>query len=369
MPISQELMIRFDSLPIPKMVRTKEGYLRGTAVVSRAGVFQYMNMDGTIRGELRHPEEVFKQSSLETLKMIPITNDHPPEFVDASNVHKYQVGQTGETYDIDNDQIIVSMTITHQDAIDAIESGKVELSMGYLVDLKSENGQFKGEHYDARQLEPRYNHLAIVERGRAGSVARLRFDNASELVQAQTRDIKQLINLNKDDMNKDNTSRIDALNSENEQLSAKLTHLQLRLDLAEEATVLAKKELEEERALKIDTIIASKVMDRVELITKATPFIGDQVEDISHKTDREIMEVVINSLRADTTNFKERSDDYVRGVFETAINTPSTEHMDKNRTVFNVTNRMNNDKAIRSDAHNAIAENIKKTFFNLNEVN
>jgi len=122
-------------------------------------------------------------SLIPSLKRIPITNDHPPEFVDSSNVHKYQVGHTGETYDVDNDQIIVSMTVTHQDAIDAIEAGKLELSMGYMVDLKPENGDFKGQHYDARQLAPKYNHLAIVKRGRAGSAARMRIDNESEMVQ------------------------------------------------------------------------------------------------------------------------------------------------------------------------------------------
>jgi hypothetical protein len=105
-------MIRFDSIPLPKMTRTKEGYLRGQAVVSRAGVFQYMNMDGTIRGELRHPDEIFQKSSLDTLKMIPITNDHPPEFLNANNIAQYQVGYTGETYDVVNDQIILTMTIT-----------------------------------------------------------------------------------------------------------------------------------------------------------------------------------------------------------------------------------------------------------------
>jgi len=62
MTVNQETsLIRFDSIPLPKMERTKEGYLRGQAVVSRSGVFSYMNMDGTIRGELRHPEEVFNR--------------------------------------------------------------------------------------------------------------------------------------------------------------------------------------------------------------------------------------------------------------------------------------------------------------------
>ena len=360
-------MIRFDSIPIPKMRRTNEGYLRGKAVVSRAGVFSYMNNDGTIRGELRHPEEVFKRSSLDTLKMIPITNDHPPEFVDARNADKYQVGYTGESYDVDSDQIIVSMTVTHKDAIDAIEAGKVELSMGYKVDLKAEQGSYKGEHYDARQLEPRYNHLAIVKRGRAGSVARLRFDNACELVQPITKDTTQLINLKQDDMTKDNTDRVDALSSENEQLMAKLDSLQSRLDLAEKATLLAKKELEEDKALKTDERIASKVMDRVDLITKATPFIGDKIEGLFQKTDREIMEATINSLRTDVIDFKEHSDDYVRGVFEASIAVPPREHMDKDGKVYAVMSCKNKDAESICDVNTAIAERLKDTIFNSKE--
>jgi hypothetical protein len=374
MPVNQDTLIRFDSMPIPKMTRTKEGYLRGQAVVSRAGVFSYMNMDGTIRGELRHPEEVFKRSSLDTLKMIPITNDHPPEFVDASNAHKYQVGHTGETYDVDNDQIIVSMTVTHQDAIDAIEAGKVELSMGYTVDLKPENGDFKGEHYDARQLAPKYNHLAIVKRGRAGSAARLRFDNASEMVQHQmvqhqmvkheTKETNQLINLKKDYMTED-SNKLDALN-------IKLNNLQSRLNSAEEASASAKKKLDEQElaanSLQTDSIIEAKVVDRVDLMLKAQPFLGE-IEGLFQKSDRDIMEVAIKSIRTDDIDFTKRSDDYVRGVFDTSIAIKPREHMDKAGSVFNVTKRTNNDKTTATDVHQSITATFKNTFSNSTEAN
>ena len=32
-----------------------------------------------LRKELRHPDEVLKEESLETMKMIPIVNGHPTE--------------------------------------------------------------------------------------------------------------------------------------------------------------------------------------------------------------------------------------------------------------------------------------------------
>lgn len=353
-------MIRFDSIALPKMTRTKEGYLRGQAVVSRAGVFQYMNMDGTIRGELRHPDEIFQKSSLDTLKMIPITNDHPPEFLNANNIAKYQVGYTGETYDVVNDQIILTMTITHQDVIDAIEGGKMELSMGYLVNVKLENGEYNGEHYDAKQLSPIYNHLAIVLSGRAGSVARLRLDNARQMVQLpinDTNDTTNLINFNQQKVKMTNTiketNRIDALNIENHQLTEKLKSLQTKLDSAEEAAkaikqelTTAQKELEAEKELKADSIIEKKVMDRVDLITKVGPFIGNQMEGILQKNDREIMELAINSIRTDAMDFAGESDDYLRGAFEAAIAlSPRQQNMDKDGKVAAVMRQMrtNND--------------------------
>jgi uncharacterized protein len=74
-----EQATRYDTFQIPKVQKTKEGYLRGDAVGSRAGVFVYYNLDGSIRRELRHPDDIFTKTSLDTLKMIPVTLDHPSE--------------------------------------------------------------------------------------------------------------------------------------------------------------------------------------------------------------------------------------------------------------------------------------------------
>lgn len=359
-------MIRIDSIKMPKMQRTEEGYLRGQAVVSRAGVFKYRNIDGSIRGELRHPEDIFKKDSLDSLKMIPITNDHPPEFVDASNACKYQVGQTGESYDIDNDQIIVSMTVTHQDAIDAIESGKVELSMGYKVDLKPESGNYDGQQYDARQLSPRYNHLAIVQRGRAGAAARLRLDNACELVGPNLSECEPLINLERANMKEESCNIIDILKADKLKLQAKLDSTKARLDLAEEEAILAKRELKKEQELKSDAIIAKKVIDRVNLISKATPVLNDK-EALLQKTDREIMESVINMLHTDAIDFTKNSDDYVRGVFEASIITGVNKaDMDQSSKILEPTKQINRD-SIKADLHKAMSESLKNNFLNSSE--
>ena len=71
--------------------KTTEGYLEGRAIVSNVGVFTYVLPDGTIQRELRPPEEVFAEESINSLKLKPITNDHPAEKVTTENIKKYHI--------------------------------------------------------------------------------------------------------------------------------------------------------------------------------------------------------------------------------------------------------------------------------------
>ena len=48
---------RLDSIPLGKAVYTEEGYLRDRPILTSTGIFEYRNPDGTIRRELRLPEE------------------------------------------------------------------------------------------------------------------------------------------------------------------------------------------------------------------------------------------------------------------------------------------------------------------------
>lgn len=359
------MIIRFDSIKMPKVVKTPEGYLRGEVVVSRAGVFKYRNNDGTVRGELRHPDEIFKTDSLETLKMIPITNNHPPEFVSSTNSHKYQVGYTGEHYDVVDDKVIVSMTVTHQDAIDAILDGKLELSMGYDVSLKEESGTYNSEKYDFKQISPRYNHLAIVEKGRAGSEARFRFDNACEQIESDS-NLNVNNNGNKnmsEDKNTIDSSKLDAaiakndtLKAEHDLLQEKLDKALERIDLREKAYDKLSREYDAEKAKKADDIIDKKVMDRVELFLNAAPFLKD-IESYMKHTDREIMEAAMNAARSDSMDFSDRTDEHVQGMFELFVgaNTRRADNGTMNK-VFSVIKQRNDTDAAGGSIHDMIAK-------------
>jgi len=166
---------RFDAVELKgEIVRTPEGYLKGDAIVTRIGIFQYQQWDGSIRNELRHPNDVFKAASLKSLQMRPITLLHPDELiVTAETAKSLSRGFTGEVIEIDSPYIITSLIITDKEAVDAVENGLRELSMGYFVTLLPEKGVFDGIEYEFRQTEIDYNHLAIVERARAGPNARL----------------------------------------------------------------------------------------------------------------------------------------------------------------------------------------------------
>lgn len=187
-----DLFDEYDAYMIEPMIETKEGYLTGRAKVTNVGIFNYRDSRGGTLRELRSPEEVFSEASTETLKMIPITNNHPAKHVNSENAKDLQVGYTGQIVTIDSYSLSISLTITDQKAIDDIRSGKVALSCGYTADLELANGMaFGNNQYDAIQKNIRYNHIAIVDAARAGDTARLllRHDSDAMLIEGDKKEV------------------------------------------------------------------------------------------------------------------------------------------------------------------------------------
>ena len=167
--------LRYDRATIRAAV-TDEGFLVDSPIVGRVGIQLYKNADGTIRRELRPPEEVFKADSLNSFVGKPITDGHPAEMVNAKNAKSLLVGAIHTEGKQDGDNVVAGITIHDADMIDKImKGGKRELSLGYKVDIEEISGVWNGQEYDAIQRNIRINHLAIVPRGRAGN-ARLNLD-------------------------------------------------------------------------------------------------------------------------------------------------------------------------------------------------
>jgi hypothetical protein len=183
--------------------RTPEGFLRGRAVVTSVGVFEYRDgLSGKVSRELRLPEEVFAYDSIESLKLKPLTNDHPSKAVTPDNVKDFQVGSLGDNpssttqeYNYggqwipreritDGFHLAIDMVVTEAQAIDAVINGKDALSCGYVCDLEraDDNARWCGMAYDFIQRNIRYNHVALVDNARAGDAARIRMDSAEAVL-------------------------------------------------------------------------------------------------------------------------------------------------------------------------------------------
>lgn len=160
-----------------KFTVTPEGYLIGKAPITNVGVFSYIRKDGTLQRELRLPEEVFNEDSLKSLKMKPLTNNHPSERVTADNVKKYEVGSLGTGVYTDPYRISMDLCIKEPQTIKDVQEGKRSLSCGYDCDIEDTSGVWMGVQYDVIQRNIRYNHVAIVDKGRAGDEVIMNLDS------------------------------------------------------------------------------------------------------------------------------------------------------------------------------------------------
>ena len=171
-----------DRVSVGQTKRTEEGYLVATARVARTGVQHYLaselgdvaiqagfKPDDVVR-VMRHPDEVFHEDSLKTITRLPVTINHPAEDVNSDNWSSLSVGDVGDAYSKESGWIVVNPMLKDAAAIEAVETTHREISMGYrakiVVARDSSIADFDQKHI-------RYNHLALVPKGRAGRDARI----------------------------------------------------------------------------------------------------------------------------------------------------------------------------------------------------
>lgn len=176
-----------DKLTLDKPRRTSDGYMAIRAKAARTGVYQYLGSEVDPEGKhfaadqvvnvYRPPDEVFDAASLGSFVGKPITDDHPSEMVNAANWRDLARGVImGATRQVIDQDEYVNFDLAFLDAelIGKIEDGKRELSNGYTSRLDIEDGTAPdGTPFQAVQREIRGNHVATVDRGRAGSLCRI----------------------------------------------------------------------------------------------------------------------------------------------------------------------------------------------------
>lgn len=168
---------RFDSLPLDATYFTEEGYLVDHPIVTSVGIFVYHNPDGSERRELRLPEEVFAEKSLASYKGKPVIITHDAGYVDTDNVKEESIGTILSEGYREGDDVRAEIIIHDTDSLKKYKMR--ELSCGYNLRLDETPGIWEGQPYDAIQRDIEINHLALVDKARAGEQARLNIDGQS----------------------------------------------------------------------------------------------------------------------------------------------------------------------------------------------
>jgi len=316
-----------------KTSRTKEGFLRTDAAVTRTGVFAYRLSDGSMRRELRHPSEVFAQDSLKSLQMVPVTNDHPPvRLLTADTAKQYQVGFTGETVRPSERMVLSTMTVTDAAAISAVDKGKRELSCGYSCDLVQDSGEYEGEPYDYKQTNIRYNHVAIVDRGRAGADVCINLDSLTEgdgfeiekadnnNPQRSTRMVKIVIDGIEYEAAPEVKNALDKANKSNADAQSKIDSATAEIDKikADRDTLKAKVDAADEAAKTLPAQIATAVKARLDLERTAGEVLPKDTK-IDELSDKEIKVAVIKTKFPKAEGLDTASDVYIDARFDAAI--------------------------------------------------
>lgn len=150
-----------------------DGYL------TRCGVLEYVQPDGSVRRELRPRDEVAKPASLATLEGRPVTDDHPSHMLTSDDALQHARGALASGAAMSGDHVYSRLSVLDRNLVKKMDDGVQQVSCGYECDLDNTPGVDPTYgRYDAIQRNINYNHVAILPRGRAGS-ARVRMDGVS----------------------------------------------------------------------------------------------------------------------------------------------------------------------------------------------
>jgi uncharacterized protein len=377
-------VFRLDAGRLEKAEITHQGYLRVPAFVTRTGVFAYANGDGTIRRELRHPDDVFQSDSLATLGGIPVTDDHPnsknPEvlLLDARTTKDFIVGYTADRADRQDLYVKTTVTITDHETIERVQAGKNELSCGYLCDREEVAGTYNGQSYDCRQRNIFYNHLAIVDRGRAGPQVRLRLD-AHDAVQVDIPDINKREGTMKkitiagkefevaDDLYEAVTQEMktqgtaaETLKTENEKLKDNADRAEARADSLK--AELAKKE--NELKTRSDSIAPEKIRELVKDRKKledvaAATLKKDELVKLDTMNDRDVKIAIIKAERAGVT-LDGKSDSYIEAAYDHICEIIASSNNSNNKDLGQRIAERRNDSANVLDSREARRKSMER---------
>jgi len=266
---------------------------------------------------LRDEADVFADESVSSFRSVPVTLGHPKDDkgmnieVNATNAGDLQVGVLEGMPTRDENKLGGNLVIARQDAIDEIENGTVELSAGYTCDIEMVVDEAGVNQYFQRNI--RANHIAIVEKGRAGSSVRI----ADEAEVLETVKPKVDIEVEKPDADAEKLIADEAAAEKlvADELAAKEVTVADELVLAqtENATLTVKLNLADAKVVELTDTLEANVADKVEVVLKAIEL--TDMTDFSGKTVMEIRAMVVADIMP-TLNLEGKDDAYVTACYD-----------------------------------------------------
>ena len=297
-----------------------EGFLHAPAKVARTGIQEYLAKELGLPGDpnrvvrvMRPEDSVFDENYLQSFDGTDITLDHPPVFVDSKNYQQYSRGVVKGAGTRDGDWIICNMIVKDNAAIRAIQEGKAEVSVGYSS-LYDDNVP-EGADYEFIQREMIVNHVAIVDRARAGGLARF-FDN----LRGQTMPVL---------ITNDAGTEIDVSVPENASLVADAFNRAIKRATDAEATVgalSAKIDAQGEQIATLqqqtsDAAITERVAAIAKVTSDARSVAGESFKCESLDTT-EIKRAALSTVRPNIA-WADKEVAYVNAAFDMAMETPA----------------------------------------------
>ena len=162
--------------------RMDNGVLIAKVNLTKAGVYPYLHSDGRLVYEAKLPEEIFSTATIDSANGAAIVDNHPDINQDSGLVtsKNYKDLIKGNVFNVKQDDIYLSglEKVFDSELQKKILSGEqVQVSIGFEQRTDWTPGEYNGQKYDCVQRDIRINHLAHVEKGRAGEDCRTILDS------------------------------------------------------------------------------------------------------------------------------------------------------------------------------------------------
>lgn len=152
--------------------------------ILKAGVMEYLGSEllpaghNTVDGVEVDPQKIYRvnisldelKKAKDSFKLNPIVDGHTWLGDDGADAKSYQEGSVGENLYVEDGFLYAPLSFTGKTIIEKVKNHKKEeLSTSYQNRLVKSNNP----NYDFEAVDIRGNHLALVDRGRAGSDVRV----------------------------------------------------------------------------------------------------------------------------------------------------------------------------------------------------